>query len=522
MSQEMSGEGDFEDISFVEEDAKDDEENKNKEEVNNKDQQQDNQKEELEKIKENEKNQNENKKEEKKLNSNPFSKTTPQISEGTNDINLYSKLSGEIDNKIDNKNTVSAESSNENINLKKIKIIGDQDSKKENNKKFDNNEVKKSEEEQNQKSQESTDLNKNFSNTYETKYSYIEDDENIKSTRLKDLEGCSYLSSILRSVMSSDDLKKYFLDEFNAIKITESLKVPNRQGQRLSYATLRLFKHFYSDLGEIYEPKSFLKVLQEKNALFKFNSEMNPIVCLNEVLNQLHDELNVASNNNNPLNCFQTDKNDVIEKGKINFLSKNDSIISQNYSWFQLEEIRCPRCGGRKYRFQGFFTFDLDIANVFQEVKKNELNIYDCLDEWDKKRKKKMYCDIRCNDFSEMECSKRIINTPNIFVFMIDRNNFDEKLMEINFGLDENINLYPYMDYSGKNVNYQLKAIVSIIEKKYINFAKIDNDWYAFDNTNIQKVGHDDIFKTHRVNSIKHIPCILLYEHIQNNNQINN
>jgi hypothetical protein len=90
MSQEMSGEGDFEDISFVEEDAKDDEENKNKEEVNNKDQQQDNQKEELEKIKENEKNQNENKKEEKKLNSNPFSKTTPQISEGTNDINLYS------------------------------------------------------------------------------------------------------------------------------------------------------------------------------------------------------------------------------------------------------------------------------------------------------------------------------------------------------------------------------------------------------------------------------------------------
>ena len=522
MSQEQNEEGQMEEYSFDENDLNY-EEDKNEESINNQNQQQDNPKEELEKKKENEKNQNTNQKEEEKSNPNPFFKKKPEITEGTKDIDLYSKLSGELDNKIDNKNTVNIEPSNENSKIKKIKIIDGHNNEKENNKKIDNNEEKKSEEKQQQKSEQSYDINKYFSGkTYESKYLYvIKDDTNINNTRLKNLEGCSYLSSILRSVMSSEDLKKYFLDEMNGIKLTESLKTPN--GQRLSYATHKLFKHFYLTQGEKYEPESFLRVLQEKNVLFKFNKEINPIICLNEVLNQLNDELNVKTNNYNPVEWIQTDKNDVINKGKQNYLSINNSIISQNYAWHQLEEIRCTICAGRKYSFKTFFTFDLDIANVKQEVKQNKLEICDCLDIWAKKSKKKMYCDIGCNDFSDVECTKKIINTPKIFAFLVDRKDFDKNLMEINFGLEEIINLFPYMDYSEKFVIYKLKAIVSIYEDRYINFVKIDdNNWYAFDNTNTQIVRQDDIFNTHRENSIKHIPCILFYEHIPINSQKNN
>ena len=93
--------------------------------------------------------------------------------------------------------------------------------------------------------------------------------------------------------------------------------------------------------------------------------------------------------------------------------------------------------------------------------------------------------------------------------------------MEINFEIDEKINLHPYMDYSEKNIEYQLKAIVSIHEKRYINFVKIENIWYVFDDKKIQIVKHDVIFKPHREGSIKHIPCILLYEFVTNNDNKN-
>jgi hypothetical protein len=324
--------------------------------------------------------------------------------------------------------------------------------------------------------------------------------------------------------VSLEEIRQFFLDNNMGKKLTDSLSTPH--GQRLSYAIYKLFKHMYpiepNQSGK-YEPKSICRVLTEKNALFKFKSEMNPINCLMEILTQLHDELNAPKNDFNSVICDQTNRNDVIEKGRYYYLSQNNSLISQNFSWYELEEIRCKHCSARKYRIKTFFTFDLDIANVKQEVKQNKLEICDCLDIWAKKSKKKMYCDIGCNDFSDVECTKKIINTPKIFAFLVDRKDFDNNLMKINFGLEENINLFPYMDYSEKFVTYKLKAIVSIYEDRYINFVKIDdNNWYAFDNTNTQIVRQDDIFNTHRENSIKHIPCILFYEHIPINSQKNN
>ena len=214
----------------------------------------------------------------------------------------------------------------------------------------------------------------------------------------------------------------------------------------------------------------------------------------------------------------------LIEKGINDYLSENKSIISENFSLYELEEVRCPCCGTRKNRFKSFFTFDLDIENInIQE--KNKIKLYDCLDRLFNTNKKKVYCDSnKCHDFTEADCTKSIIKTPTIFAFLIDRKNFDKNLMDINFVIDEKINLRPYMYYSCNNVDYQLKAIVSIfiIENKYINFVKIENIWYAFDDKNIQKVEYDDIFNTHRESSIQHIPCILIYELINNNNDNNN
>ena len=529
-SEEIEG-GGFEDYDFEEINNKETKETKEKNLINQPNPQQNQIQSGLEKMNVEEKIQNNGATEENNNNKNPFNNHKPPKSGEIKQINLLKKLSEEnINNEINNKNSIPVSKSKDVIKIKQIKIIKTQNKNEENNKSIENKEQVISngnvnlKEEQKQNSNERYNLKALISEkTFETKIeyiiNYIKDDPNIKMIRLDNLTNRSYLSSILRCFVSFEELKNFFLEENNGKKLTDSL---NRvHAQRLSYAIHKLFAHIYKKvptINDIYDAESIYKVLYEKNFLFKTETEMNPINCFIEVLTQLHDELNTC-NSNYDFKSNENDKNDVIEKGKLDYDSKNNSIISKNFNRFELEEIRCPHCATRKYRFQSFFTFDLDIGNKINKIKKNKIKLYDCLDIWANTNKKKVYCDSnKCHDFTEAESTKSIINAPKIFAFLIDRKNFDKNLMEINFVIDENINLCPYMEYSEKNIEYQLKAIVSILEKKYINFVKIDNIWYAFDDKKIQKVEHDDIFNTHRDSSIQHIPCILLYEFITNNN----
>ena len=489
---------------------------------------------ELEKMNLEEKIQNNGENDENNNNKNPFNNYKPQ--EEKKEINLLKKLSGEENNdsEINNKNSIKVKKSKEDLKIKQIKIIKTKNNEEDNNKSLENkaqimnNENMNLNEEQKENNKEKVDLKALISNkTYETQIigKYIKDDSTIKMIRLGDLKDRSYLSSVLRCFVSFKQLSLFFLDENNGKKMTDSLNRCQGSQQRLSYAIHKLFAHIYKKVDSIngtYEPESIYKVLCEKNFLFKTGTEMNPINCFREILTRLHDELNAPDFTY--VNLNQNNGNDVIEKGINDYLSENKSIISENFSLYELEEVRCPCCGTRKNRFKSFFTFDLDIENInIQE--KNKIKLYDCLDRLFNTNKKKVYCDSnKCHDFTEADCTKSIIKTPTIFAFLIDRKNFDKNLMDINFVIDEKINLRPYMYYSCNNVDYQLKAIVSIfiIENKYINFVKIENIWYAFDDKKIQKVEYDDIFNTHRESSIQHIPCILIYELINNNNDNNN
>ena len=461
-------------------------------------------------------------------NKNPFNNYKPP--EDKKEINLLKKLSGEqnIDNEIDNKNSINVKNSKDHIKIKQIKIIKTKKNDEENNKNIENkdqlivNGNLNLKEEPQENNKEKCDLKALISGkTCETKveYIYINDDPSIKMIRLGNLKDRSYLSSILRCIVNFEELVLFFLNENNAKILTDSLNKSN--GQRLSYAIHKLFAHIYKKVPSInntYEPESIYRVLCEKNKVYKAETEMNPKDCFNELLTQLHDELN--NSNSYYVNWNQNDKNDVIEKGK-KYLSETNSIISQNFSWYELEEIRCPYCATRKYRFLSLFSFDLDIGSIINKINGNKIKLYDCLDIW-ANTSKKVFCDNnKCKEFIEAQCTKSIINTPKIFAFLLDRKNFDKNLMEINFEIDEKINLHPYMDYSEKNIEYQLKAIVSIHADRYINFVKIENIWYAFDDKKIQIVEHDVIFKPHREGSIKHIPCILFYEFVTNNDNKN-
>ena len=341
---------------------------------------------------------------------------------------------------------------------------------------------------------------------------YPDDDPTIKNTRLSDLGKKSYLNSVLQCLGNIAQLKQFFLNEEIAKEIYSTINK-----KRLGFAIQRLFVHLNNFKNEIYKPDSILGVLQEKNIIFKQeNYEINPNYCLNFILNELHDELNLKKYNNVYQRFNQYNMQEVIQVGKLNFEKANDSIITNTFSLFGLKEISCVNCGHRKYEFKDFLTFDLDLLGFFNKNKKNRIRICDCLDFATQKRTiSNVYCE-SCGYLNTAESLFSFINTPEILIFMIDRGNLEKKLMDLNFYIDNEIGLEPYMTYKESNVKYELREIVSIYGNKYISFVKVDeNFWYLYNDSRIKKVEDYDVVNFNGSSGIKHIPCILFYRRIK-------
>ena len=341
---------------------------------------------------------------------------------------------------------------------------------------------------------------------------YLKDNPSIKKTRLSDLGKKSYLNSILQCLADVDELSKYFLNEYVLKDILNSVKKTNTK--KLSFAIQRLFVHKDSFHDIIYKPESILDVLKKRNIIFnREHSEISPNNCLNYILNEIHDELNWKKENNNYKDVNQYNEFQVIQNSQYNFELSNDSIISNTFSIFCLKEINCLKCQNRKFQFQNYLTFDLDVLGFFNKMKKNRIRIYDCLDfAFRKKVKSNVYCE-SCNGLNESESFLSIINKPKRLVFMLDRGNFDKQLMDLNFYVDNVIGLEQYMTHKHSNVKYELKGIVSIFENRYISFIKSDEQfWYLFNDSNVNKVKNDDVINNNNSIGIKHIPCILFYK----------
>lgn len=435
---------------------------------------------------------------------NPFSKiNSKDIMKKNNNTedNLKIKLSvnDHFEDENNNKNTIfSNKSINNNINNNEKNELG-----KENENKFNNNKNNNSDKKKYMQNEKNNKVLKN----------YFIDDPKINFMRLSDMNNNSYMNSVVRCIGSIDKLKDYFLDKKKVDIIYKSIK-----NMRLSFVIHRLFVHLYYDTKKkIYYPESIKEVLREKSVIFKNHSEINPNICLNFILNEIHNELNLMQTTEDNAGVITFEKKEVFEKGNINFLNNNDSIISKTFPWYEISVIDCDNCEKRQYTFKSFFTFDLDIGNFYQERKRDRISIYECLEfATSKKKLKNFYCP-SCNALSQRKRSKYIANTPKIFVFMIDRGNFDEELMKIDFILDDTINIEPYTENIQTSTEYNLLAIVSIFGNKYISFVKIKENWFVFDDSKIQKVEKNIVFNSNTTSGIKHIPCILFYKLVENN-----
>ena len=151
----------------------------------------------------------------------------------------------------------------------------------------------------------------------------------------------------------------------------------------------------------------------------------------------------------------------------------------------------------------------MDILECSKVNNNNIISIYDCLNNLSIPKTINFYCK-NCRKNTQINSILRIYKSPKIFIFLLDRGNFEPKYINIQFKLEPNINI---------NINqfenqFELIGIVSICleKKKYVAFSKspIDHQWYFYNDEEVALIEFDSILNNN--NNVKlYIPCILFY-----------
>ena len=331
----------------------------------------------------------------------------------------------------------------------------------------------------------------------------------------------SYLNSVLQCFGNIKDIAIYLLDQNNITRINNDMITNNRNP--LTFVIGRLFQHLYpypeEIEREIYSPEKILKIL---STMSLFQKDRNsPIKFLIFLLDKLHKELNEnKGNNSNFDNRNEKQRSAIIKDGIDYFKIHNNSIISNTFNWFCLKEYYREYCNSTKYTFESFNTFDLKISEFYESNKKENITIYECLD-YLRQFYVKEICEWE-NNISKIKIINQIVNSPKIFVFILDRGDLNEKLMKISFNIEEKINLSKYIENKNASNEYELIGIVSISlrERKYIAFSKspIDKKWYLYNDTKVNQINIDFTLKSHNQFNF-YVPCILFYESLNINNK---
>jgi len=341
----------------------------------------------------------------------------------------------------------------------------------------------------------------------------------------------SYLNSVLQLIKNFHNFSTYYLDDKNSIFINNNIeKFP------LSYVTHRLFTHFFpleERKEEVYNPSPFLRVVNVNDNNYTYSFENNPTNLIQLILDKLdYESKQSCSLNKKPkkeLNGsqkedeeFYEDKEILINCQKLKILGNevnNNSIVSNNLNWYQIQDFQCSSCQKIWYKFLSNNTFNLNLSEVYKNKNNsnNNITLYDCLNYFEMTPQyKNMNC-IKCKKYSNRTISSKIYCLSKNIIFLLDRGKLNQDLVKIPFKIEKNINLDKYIEDSNRK-HFELIGIVSINldEKKYISYCESTqkNEWYLYNDEKVSKIDINETIDKHNEYN-KLIPCILVYKNIQ-------
>ena len=331
-------------------------------------------------------------------------------------------------------------------------------------------------------------------------------------TGLKSLGETSYLNAVLQIFATNRTISSYFVNPTN-----KSYFETNKAQFTFTYVFHRLFTHFYpypeNNYSENYSPEVLLNVLGRYNKVYISKKSRNPTELLKFILTTLHKELNTKKTKYISTSD-STNKNQVLKEGLDDFQKSNNSIISNNFHWFELKSKFCSECKLAYYNFNNYEILDLDILGTFQQCN-SQITLFHCLN-YQSEKIQNSFCQ-KCQKYNQSKINTSIYSSPINFIFILNRGMPAQHLLNINFILEEKIDIGKFLENQKAYNKYELSGVVSfsVNENKYVCFGKspVDNQWYLYNDDKVANTNINEVLNNN--NNMQYIPCILLYHYMK-------
>jgi len=398
----------------------------------------------------------------------------------------------------------------------------------------DEDKNKKNDDEKNGEEEEENEIKENENEEKEDKSNKEENNEEKKEEfkviliGLNNIGATCYMNATLQCLSNTDELTKFFLNEFNY--------EPNNSKKIMSNEYYNLIKKLWNkeNNNKSFSPNEFKETLSKENPLFKGIAANDSKDLINFLIQRFHTELNEANDQNNFNNEFN--QNDQLNEQKMLELYSNEfkegfnSIISKLFYGILEIKSQCQQCKHIKYNFQAFnfIEFPLEKVNQYNfnsgkrlnysinnDNKNPDIDLIECFEYYQNPElmsgDNQMYCNI-CNKNCDSLYQNLLYSTPNKLIINLNRGRNATYECNVNFPEILDISSYVYSN-DGNNV-YELYAVICHIGPSsssghFVAYCKnrMDCNWYLYNDAFVTLCEKGNEYK-------KGMPYILFYQHI--------
>ena len=317
---------------------------------------------------------------------------------------------------------------------------------------------------------------------------------------LENIGNTCYINAALQCILNCQPLVDYLLsgsyeEEINPFNPLGS------QGE-LTRAIAELTKVQWKDEFEVIMPKHIVELIREIAPLFAEGAQHDSHELLSFLLDQLHEDLNRATDRTPISKQTYTSESDEKQAAKAwaQHLKRNSSVIVDLFQGQLKSTLRCAQCGYQSITFDTFMYLSLPIPRRLQRP-----TLQDCLAEFTREERLEAgwvcpTCDTQVEVFKKFDIWK----VPPVLMFHLKRFHYNSELK----GKITKFIRYPVS-------NFDLTEYITGPQKhppRYDLFAKTDHEgtlsqghysascrnmksqkWYCFDDEHVARLYAEDV-----------------------------
>ena len=300
------------------------------------------------------------------------------------------------------------------------------------------------------------------------------------------------IDSIMRCLYSFQDITKYYLS-------LTKLEIKYKPVTRAYVECLNSFKNI--NINDWFNSiKNFREIICTENTELEKTKEIDPRIFLNFILNQLHNEIKITTEERNKENNYFIISGEEVAKTseaemRINFLNKIlpqlNSFISRKYFGLMKSSKTCQNCQMETFSFNSFFFLTFDLEKFFKERAIINIDIPTIFKMYNSdKNEIDNYC-YKCLKNTKHIFLEKFYSVPDYLIIALKRGSSDK--LKIPLILHENLNLCDIVE-----INKKVFKLIGFITKEnndsFISKICYKNSWYKNDWKNISQINSKNIF----------------------------